>query len=149
MTCIEKLRELHPDWDDEKVGQYIDIHCSVQVDPMDRIVERWWRATERERKFDAEVEDKFNRKYERRLLGRWNWPTRVEFDCDEEKMLSEISRYTGYSRDFIAREAVRYMYEEWFLKERRRESGPYYRCHEPVVWMDSSESCEPGEVMNG
>lgn len=64
------------------------------------------------------------------------FPTRVEFDCDEEKMLSEIARYTGYSRDFIAREAVRYMYEEWFLKERRRESGPYYRCHEQVIWMD-------------
>lgn len=27
MTCIEKLRELHPDWNDEKVGQYIDNMC--------------------------------------------------------------------------------------------------------------------------
>lgn len=27
MTCIEKLRELHPDWDDEKVRYYIEKHC--------------------------------------------------------------------------------------------------------------------------
>lgn len=67
-----------------------------------------------------------------KYIGRRGWPTKVEFDCDEEKMLSEIARYTGYSRDFIAREAVRYMYEEWFLKERRRESGPYYKVHEPI-----------------
>lgn len=28
MTCIEKLRELHPDWDDEKV-EYYDKHRKV------------------------------------------------------------------------------------------------------------------------
>ncbi len=83
-----------------------------------------------------------------KYIGRWCWPTKVEFDCDEEKMLSEIARYTGYSRDFIAREAVRYMYEEWFLKQ-PRGSGPYYRCHEPVIWMDTDESCESGEVKSG
>ena len=80
-----------------------------------------------------------------KYIGRWCWPTRVEFDCDEEKMLSEIARYTGYSREFIAREAVRYMYEEWFLKQ-PKGSGPYYRCHEQVIWMDTDESCESGEV---
>lgn len=74
------------------------------------------------------------------FIGRWGWPTKVEFDCDEEKMLSEIARYTGYSRDFIAREAVRYFYEEWFLKQ-PKESGPYYKCHEPIVWME--------DVLNG
>ena len=116
MTCIEKLRELHPDWDDEKVEYYVEERKFYHPEI--------WRAHYIARPF----------------------PTRVEFDCDEEKMLSEIARYTGYSRDFIAREAVRYMYEEWFLKERRRESGPYYKCHEPVVWMDSEESCEAGEV---
>ena len=145
MTYIEKLRELHPDWDDEKIVQYIDIHCPVQVDPMDRIVDRRWRATERERELGAEADTKFYRNYRWRLSAR-PFPTRVEFDCDEEKMLSEIARYTGYSRDFIAREAVRYMYEEWFLKERRRENGPYHKCHEPIVWMDTDESGESEEV---
>ena len=27
MTCIEKLRELHPDWDDEEVEYYINRWC--------------------------------------------------------------------------------------------------------------------------
>lgn len=30
MTCIEKLRELHPDWDDEKVEYYIRHSCPVR-----------------------------------------------------------------------------------------------------------------------
>lgn len=29
MTCIEKLRELHPDWDDEKVRYYVEHRCPV------------------------------------------------------------------------------------------------------------------------
>lgn len=113
---------------------------------MSKIVETEEEIHEAERKFYHP--ELWSAKY----IGRWRQGTKVEFDCDEEKMLSEIARYTGYSRDFIAREAVRYMYEKWFSKERRRESGPYYRCHEQVIWMDSCElcescgSCESGEV---
>lgn len=102
-----------------------------------------------------EIERKFYHPelWSEKYIGRWIQPTRVEFDCDEEKMLSEIARYTGYSRDFIAREAVRYMYDEWFLKQ-PRNSGPYYKCHEPIVWVDnteelgeSRETCESEEVI--
>lgn len=149
MICIEKLRELYPDWDDEEVGQYIDIHCPVEMDPMELINERWWRRTERERKLEDEAEAKFYRNYQRRFLAR-PYLTKVEFDCDEEKMLSEMARYTGYSREFIAREAVRYIYDEWFLRQ-PRDSGPYYKCHEPIVWVDnlsegSDETRESEEV---
>ena len=30
MTCIEKLRELHPDWDDEKVEYYVGHRCPMR-----------------------------------------------------------------------------------------------------------------------
>ena len=76
-----------------------------------------------------EIEKKFYNSDLWKSHAIWNWPTKVEFDCDEEKMLSEIARYTGFRRDFIAREAVRYFYQEWYLKQ-PRESGPYYRCHD-------------------
>ena len=115
---------------------------------MEKIFERWWRATKGERERDAEAEAKFYRNYQRRFLAR-PYPTKVEFDCDEEKMLSEMARYTGYSRDFIAREAVRYFYEEWYLRQ-PKESGAYYKCHEPIVWIDSEinsdELCGSEEV---
>lgn len=68
-------------------------------------------------------------------LAIWNWPTKVEFDCDEEKMLREMSGYTGFPRREIAREAVRYFYEEWYLRQ-PKESGVYYKCHKPIVWED-------------
>lgn len=31
MTCIEKLRELHPDWDDDEVQYYVDNCCVVGI----------------------------------------------------------------------------------------------------------------------
>lgn len=101
---------------------------------MERVVDKWWRATEKERELGAEADAKRYRSYQWRSLAR-AYPTRVEFDCDEEKMLREMSGYTGFPRSEIAREAVRYFYEEWYLKQ-PKESGVYYKCHEPMVWVD-------------
>lgn len=35
--------------------------------------------------------------------------------------------------------------EKWYLKQ-PKESGVYYKCHEPVIWEDSKESCGSEEV---
>lgn len=58
-----------------------------------------------------------------RYLGRWINPTRVEFDCDEERMVKELSQKTGYPRSEVVRESVRYLYDDVVKKGRWDQTG--------------------------
>lgn len=70
MTCIEKLRELHPDWDDEKVRYHVE-HCCVEGSASGYIMPRplycgahGWEDSDDidcEKCWNREVDEKHNR----------------------------------------------------------------------------------------
>lgn len=107
MTCIEKLRELHLDWDDEKVEYYVRKHCVAgpvcgyimsKPDycspigwPYDVYCERCW---------NREVDDKCN----------W-FEIRESLTGEDMRRLDSLAKRTRYSNSKVIQTALK-IYEE-------------------------------------
>lgn len=108
MTCIEKLRELHPDWDDNELQYYVDNCCVTREYIMTRPVycgSHGWEESENwtcEKCWNREVyEDESHNKHD----------TRLYLTGETMRRLSRLTKRTGYSRaDIVA--AALLLYEE-------------------------------------
>ena len=107
MTCIEKLRELHPDWDDEKVEYYIGHSCPVREYIRRRPLScgaYGWEDTN----YDCEVcwdrEVYENEDHNRHDIGLF-------LAGEDIRRLDSLTKRTGYSRDKAIQAALK-IYED-------------------------------------
>ncbi len=109
MTCIEKLRELHPDWDDEKVRHYIDCHC-----PMSEYIHRrpvgcgahGWEDSD-----DDDCEKCWNREvYEDESCNKHAFE--IYLTGEDGRRLKKLADRPGYSYSKVVSVALRLLEDE-------------------------------------
>lgn len=106
MTCIEKLRELHPEWSEERVQEHIDNCCPrgslsgyIMADP------EWCGAYGWEKSEPLTCERCWNREV-------FEDENRNRHECDfsltgaDMRRLDRLAEKTGYSRMSIVSEAL-------------------------------------------
>ena len=108
MTCIEKLRQLHPDWDDDEVQYYVDnccvsseyimprrIGCGVHgwAEPDDDDCEKCWKR--------EIFEDEKGNKYKAGLY----------LTGEDMRRLARLAERTGKDRDAVVTAALK-LYED-------------------------------------
>ena len=108
MTCIEKLRELHPDWDDENVEYYIKRWCPskdyILHKPLNCGAHGW------EDSDDWTCEECWSREiYENEDHNRHD--VGLFLNGEDVRRLDSLADRTGYSRDKVIQAALK-IYED-------------------------------------
>jgi len=102
MTCIEKLRELHPDWDDEKIEYYKENICPAALYIKPKCGD-WWVSEDCKVYWDTEVpEDESTNIHE---TGRFR------LTGEDMRRLDRLAERTGYSREKVVSAALK-IYED-------------------------------------
>lgn len=108
MTCIDKLKELHPDWDDGEIRYYVENHCVTSEYIMPRDIHcgaHGWEESE-----DCTCEKCWNREiYEDERCNKHD--TKVYLTGEDMRRLGRLVKRTGYSRDKVVSAAL-LLYED-------------------------------------
>lgn len=108
MTCIDKLRELYPDWDEEKVRYHVDHNCPhaeyILPRPLGCGAHGW------EDSDDDDCEKCWNRDIPE-IVDDFRHESLLYLTSEDMRRLGRLAKRTGYSRDNVASVALK-MYED-------------------------------------
>ena len=104
MTCIEKLRELHPDWDDEEVEYYINRWCPskdyILHKPLSCAAHGW------EDSDDNDCDKCWNREvYENEKHNRHN--ANLFLTGEDMRLLEKLAKYLGCTFEEVVSKGLR------------------------------------------
>ena len=103
MTCIDKLRELHPDWNEEKVRYHIDNNCPhaefILPRPLNCGAHGW------EDSDDDDCEKCWNRDIPD-LVDNFRHELLLYLTSEDMRRIKKLAERTGYSRDKIVADGL-------------------------------------------
>lgn len=108
MTCIDKLRELHPEWTEEEITKYVDRRCVTSEYIIPRPVYCGAHGWEDSDNIDCVT--CWNQEiYENEQHNRYD--TNVRLTGEDMRRLDRIVKRVGYSRDKVVAAAL-LLYED-------------------------------------
>ena len=104
MTCIEKLRELHPDWDDEEIEYYVEKRCVAKELIMPR--PSYCGAYIWEKSDKAVCERCWNREIPE-IMDDFKHETLFYLTGEELRLLNKLTKYLDCTREEAVVEGLR------------------------------------------
>ena len=103
MTCIEKLRELHPDWDDEKIWYYTTVRCVAKecIMPRPSYCDPYvWEKTSK-----ADCEKCWSREIPE-LVDNFRHETLLYLTGEDKRLLNKLTSYLECSPEEVVSQAL-------------------------------------------
>lgn len=108
MTCIDKLRELHPEWTEEQITKYVDRGCVTSEYIMRRPV--YCGAHSWEDSDNIDCITCWNQEIYENEQHNW-YDANVRLTGEDMRRMKRIAERTGYSRDKVVAAALK-LYED-------------------------------------